>query len=360
MKKEIKLLKNGLTIRGDSIYCPLSFSLDSYGNCLTDCWHCYFRNLNHVWGQDLKPLDLKAFERKLTNGIKNLNPKSPLAHAIVQKKTLRFGNKTDPFQNADLVHKISGKVLFILKEMKWSTVVQTKFTDNMLEYIDTILEMKDFITILPIISPGFTSDWETFERKRTTPPYKRIEHLCYLKKQGISVGVNGEPFIPGYHTVKEFEDMLKRLKSFGLNRYNVYNFHFNAFVAKRLKSIGVDIESIWFHNQDSQWKPILQKLLNLAKKYDIILGCPDFVNTGINYIQNCNTCCGIDVSNPTTWNTHTWIRMVQEGKGLNTIIESSWDGVGDYEKGKNVLCGESSEFYTLKDAKNSGKKGLLI
>ena len=52
---EEKLLKNPLTVRGDSLYCPLSLSLDSYGNCLTDCWHSYLRNLNHIWGTDLKP-----------------------------------------------------------------------------------------------------------------------------------------------------------------------------------------------------------------------------------------------------------------------------------------------------------------
>ena len=31
-----KLLQSGLTVRGDSVYCPLAFSLDSYWNCLTD------------------------------------------------------------------------------------------------------------------------------------------------------------------------------------------------------------------------------------------------------------------------------------------------------------------------------------
>ena len=355
----IKLLKNGLTVRGDSLYCPLSFSLDSYGNCLTDCWHCYFRNLNHVWGEDLKPLDLEEFQRKLANGLNNKNPKTPLAYCLSKKKTLRFGNKADPFQEAELIHKTSQKALQILKQFQWSTVIQTKFTTIMMQYDQLLVDMKDFIILLPIISPGFDQDWEILERSRTTHPHDRLVHLYQLKKHGLSVAVNGEPFIPGYHTINDFEEMLKRLRTFGINRYNTYSFHFNAFVAKRLHAIGIDIESIWFHNQDKQWKPILQQLIDLARKYNIILGCPDFVNAGINYRQNCNTCCGIDVPNPTLFNTHTWTRMIQEGKKIEDILRDTWDGVGDYEQGRKILMGGSSKFYTMVDAGFESGLGLL-
>jgi len=351
-------LKNGLVVRGDSLYCPLSFSLDSYGNCLTDCWHCYFRNLNYVWGQELKPLDIDGFEKKIINGLRNKNPKSSLAHCLAKKKTLRFGNKSDPFQEADLEYGISGRVLSILGKFKWSTVIQTKFTENLLRYFDIIVENKAHFIIVPIVSPGFERDWRILERERTTHPWKRLQQLQLLKEYGLYVGVNGEPFIPGYHEISEFEEMLKMLKFFGINRYNTYNFHFNAFVARRLNSIGIDIERIWFYNQDAQWRIILRELIDLAEKYDIILGCPDFVNASLDYHQNCNTCCSVDVPNPTTFNTHTWIRMIQSGYALDEILDLTWDGIGDYEMGKRVLLGESSKFYTLKDAGLNGL-GLL-
>ena len=61
----MKKLKTPITIRGDCLYCPLPVSLDTYGNCLTDCWHCYFRRLNKVWGEELKPLDLSILKKKL-------------------------------------------------------------------------------------------------------------------------------------------------------------------------------------------------------------------------------------------------------------------------------------------------------
>jgi hypothetical protein len=56
--------------------------------------------------------------------------------------------------------------------------------------------------------------------------------LRYFKSQGCDIGVNGEPFIPGYHTIEQFETMMKRLKGYGIPSYNTYNLHFNAFVAQ--------------------------------------------------------------------------------------------------------------------------------
>jgi len=343
-----KNLQNGLTIRGDSLYCPLSLSLDSYWNCQANCHHCYLRRLNHVWGKDLRPLDVENFERTLINGLKNKEPKSPLSWALRQKKTIRFGNKADPFQPAELEHKVSARVLEILVGLNWSFLIQTMFTENLIPHRDFIIENKHLIFVQPIISPGAENDWEILERTRTTPVQERIDFLCYLRARGVSVAVNGEPFIPGYHTIKQFEDIVKRLKSWGIKNYNTYNFHFNDFVAKRLHNIGIDIEKIWHYNQDEHWKPILQKLIDIAKQNGVILGCPDFVNSG-SYCEETNTCCGIDVPNPTTFNVMTVKRMLLAGNSFEETMKFCWDGVGDYHEGLAAILGKNEKVYSLKD-----------
>jgi len=345
-----KRLKNALTVRGDSLYCPLSLSLDSYWNCLNDCWHCWLRKLNYVWGQDLRPADPEEVERKLVNGLKNRNPRTSLAWALKQKKTIRFGNKSDPFQKAERRHRVSQELIRILLDLDWEFVVQTMCSEILMDYSEDLVRSKEGWIFQPIISPGAEDDWEILERRRTTPIDLRFKHLSFFKKRGVRVAVNGEPFIPGYHTTKQFEDLVKRLKSGGIKNYNTYNFHFNDFVAKRLHSIGVDILKIWEYNQDRKWKSIQQKLIDICKKYDIILGCPDFVNSGKDYFQPTNTCCGIDVRNPTTFNTHHFKKAFQEGLSPDRILERCWDHIGDFEDGKAVLFGESEEMYTMKDA----------
>lgn len=341
---------HGLKVRGDSLYCPLALNLDTYSNCLNDCWHCYFRRLNHVWGSELRPIDPEEFERKLVNGLSNNRPKSCLAYSLQKKKTIRFGNKSDPFQDAEIEHRTSKKIMEILLDHEWSYVIATMCTDLMMEYEDLIVKAKKFVTVQPIISPGAEWDWEVLERKRTTPIRKRFAALRKLKKQGVPVSVNGEPFIPGLHTVKMFDDMMKRLKSNGIKSYNTYNFHMNDFVIKRLLNLDIDIEKIWTFNQDHEWKKILAKLFESADKHNITLGCPDFVNMSNKRQNTTNTCCGINVPNPTRYNTHTWRNLMLKGRSVDRIVNITWDGIGNRDDGVKILTGKSKEMYTMADA----------
>lgn len=346
--------KHGITLRGDRLYCPLPLSLEPYWSCSPDCLHCWFRNMNHVWGNDLRPINLNAFEIKLKNGLKNKYPQSDLAYCLKQKKTFRIGNKSDPFQPIERKYIRSTGAMFILRKLNWSFVVQTKFTDILMEMAESSIikaNRKQLIIVLVMMSPGLEKDWELFERKKTTDIPTRIKNMKQWNKQKISMGVNGEPFIPGHHTIQDFENTMRLLCSIGVKSYNTYSFHFTPFVAKRIVDLpGVDIEKIWYENQDFRWKKILVKLIEIAKKYNIKLGCPDFVNSGKNYIEPANTCCGIDVPNPCTYNTHFFKKYAQQGLNSEEIQKKCFDHSANGEQGLKIIKGEKSGFYTLKDA----------
>lgn len=348
-------MKHGLAIRGDSLYCPLPIAIEVYWNCLTDCHHCFLRAMNHVWGKELRPISLEALEKKLRNGLINENPKSILAHCLRNKKTIKIGNKADAFQDIEREYLLSTGTMKILRKLDWSYVVQTRFTSNLREVADEQVlrsNKKGLINVLPVMSPGLEKDWELFERKRTTPIHERVKDIKYWLKKGVALGVNGEPFISGFHTLKDFENTVKLLKSIGVKRYNIYNFHFNPHVAKKIYNLpGVDIEKIWELNQDKHWIHVQRKLMEIAVKHDIKLGCPDFVNTGWEWREQSNTCCGIDVPNPCTFNTHYFKKYKQEGLSEEDIIKKCYDGSGDFQKGKDIVYGNKSEFFTLKDIK---------
>lgn len=347
----MKFYKSAVGIRGDCLYCPLPLSIDSYWNCLTDCYHCYFRRLNRTWGTDLRPTNPDIVARKLENGLKNKNPKSSLAWALKLKKTLRLGNKSDAFQDVELKHGITKEIMKILIDKEWTFVIQTKFLHNMMEYIDLIktAHKKGLVTILPIISPGLDWDWKYLERKRTTGIQERGRIIKRIIKKGIPIGVNGEPFIPGLHTINMFTETLDFLKNIGIKSYNIYNLHFNDYVAKNFHSIGLDIEKIWEMNQDKNWKPIQKKLCQIAKEKKMILGCPDFVNTGWLWPEKANTCCGITVQNPSRFNTHHWKRLIQKGKSPKEAYKETWEGIGDRETAQKILKGKNCDLYTMKN-----------
>lgn len=308
--------------------------------------------MNKVWGQEFRVIDPEKLKNKLKNGLKNKNPKSSIAHCLSLKKTIRWGNKSDPFQPLPGQEKVSKAIFDILYDFDWSYVIQTMNTEIMMDYEEYIIKasQKNLITVMPVVSPGLEKDWEVFEKKKTNNPLSRLTHLRYLKRMGIPGGVNGEPFIPGYHTVDDFEDTLKILREYGIRRYNTYNFHFTPFVAKRLYDIDIDIEAIHHANKDENWKPILQKLLDLSKKYGVLLGCPDWVNTGKKWSEKANTCCGIHAPNPSQFNAHEWKRRLQQGQSPRRILEDTWEGIGDYGEGEAVMFGETERIYTMIDA----------
>jgi len=351
---ENKNTKHGLTVRGDSLYCPLPLSIEPYWYCEPDCPGCWFRGLNHVWGKEMRPIDVPSLKNKLTNGLLNKTPKSFLAHCLVRKKTIKLGNKTDPFQPIEEELKRSTGAIQVLVDLDWTFVVQTRFITRAWEMNKDVLKKAhdcNLVTVLPIISTGMELDWEILEAKRTEPIPERLRTISRIIKSGIPLGVNGEPFVPGFHTVEMFEDAIKRLKDIGVKSYNTYNYHFTPFVAKRLVNIpGIDIEKIWYYNQDARWKLILPQLIEIAKKHDMILGCPDFVNSGIKHCEMANTCCGIDVPNPCTFNTHYFKALAQKGMLPEEIISQTFDGSGDIEEGRAIINGTAKDMYTLKDA----------
>jgi len=348
----MKEYKKPFSIRGDSFYCPLPFSLDPYWNCSIDCVHCYLRKLNFIWGKEQRAASMNEIVKKLVNGLVNKKPRSPLAFAIKKRKTVRLGNKTDPFQPIEEKKKISKKSLRVLKSLDFSVVIQTKSTELMMKIaLDEVLSLGQKVIVMPVISPGLEMDWEVFENKRSTHPIERLKHLRELSRLGVKVGVNGEPFIPGYHTFRDFRRTLSVLKEYSIPSYNTYHLHYEAFNAKRLHSIGVDIEKIWYYSQPHRWRKILHELINIAREKEIILGCPDWVNSG-DYIEKSNTCCGIDVPNPCTFNVITWKRMKMKNPRLKKtdIIFHTSDGVGDFKTGWDIMFDKRREFYTAKDS----------
>lgn len=349
-----KTYKAAIGIRGDCLNCPLPLSVDSYFNCLTDCHHCSFRSLNRAWGTDLRPANPMEIYRKLENGKRNKNPRSSLAHALSLKKTIRVGSRTDPYQKAENEYGITRHILECLIELNWTFVIQTRFLHNLMLDEDLLSQAhrKGLLTLLPVISPGGEYDWEILERKRTTKLRTRFRILRRWIKKGWNIGVNGEPFIPGLHTIEQFRSIIRRLKAIGIQSYNTYNLHFNDYVAKRLHEIGIDIEKIWYYNQEGKWRQIQRQLCEISKEKNIRLGCPDFVNTGSNWIEQANTCCGVNVPNPSLFNTHYWKKKLQKGKAVdpNHVLLSTWEGIGDYKLGVDIMEGHPCKVYTMRDA----------
>jgi DNA repair photolyase len=347
-----KTYKSPIAMRQAHLTCPLALALESYWNCEADCLHCMGRRLNQIWGTEQRVTDPEAVRKTLVNALKNPHPKTIIAQALHAKKAFFLGRKTDPYQPIENKLNVTRRLLEILSELNWSVVVCSRFQDNMKKDVDLIIDNKRNISLLTEITPGGEADRELFERNRTTSIDERLLFTKYLQDNKVNVGVRGEPFIPGYHTFKQFRDILKRLKSFGIKSYNTYNLHINEYTIKRLYAIGLDIEKIWTLNQDIYWSAIQKRLCRIADEEGIILGCPDFVNVPTDRMNTTNTCCGINVHNALTFNTHIWRNLILNGD--EEIMDYTWEDIGtdeDWNQAKLIILGKLSKvYYTFKDA----------
>lgn len=236
--------------------------------------------------------------------------------------------------------KISAQALYVLKAHDWEVKIETK---NPPPLGEINLPRRSIITTT--ITVGMDDDWNLFERRLTPSPSERLRRLGEYAAEGYQVAVTTEPFIPGYHEIKQFFDLVELAQSLGINRFNAYNLQLTPFNVKRLIELGLDMERIWDFSQDELWKPILQELLSI----DAIVGCPDFANAG-GFVPGANTCCGVDVENPCTFNSVNWRRIAMlEGEVTWDDFRGSWDGVGDYSLGVALFTGEAGGYYTLAD-----------
>ena len=351
---KLETYKTPVKMRSAHLTCPLALALESYWACEADCFHCVGRRLNKVWGYGQRCTDPEQVRKILTNALKNPYPKTIEGQALYHKKAFFFGRKADPYQPIEIEKQVTRRIIEILIELDWPFAICSRYQANMERDEDLFLKGGDNVHILTEITPGAEADWELFERERTTPVEDRMRLSERWKKKGIKVGVRGEPYIPGYHTLKQFKDVLKRLKSHGLNSYNIYNLHINEYTIKRFYDLGLDIEKIWTLNQDEHWAKLQKRLCIIAQGIGITLGCPDFVNVPKDWYHSVNTCCGLTVKNALTFNTHNWRNLKLRGKKAWTILAETWEVIGteqDIEQAKAIVNGkQSNQYYTFKDA----------
>lgn len=340
----LKIMKKyePLSLRNDCFNCPLPLTLDSYSK-----WDVFHTNCNSEEGHDQceKQIvtDPQAVYRQLLSGMKNRNPKSNLDFCLVKKKTIKFGSKGEPLQSCESNYRKSLKLIRVLNKLSWSYVIQTRHTLRLMKYEKWLRKSHELnlLTLMPIISPGLSKDWEILEGKKTTPLQERLKHCRHFMKAGMNLSVNGGAFIPGYHTIQDFVKTCRTLKAYKIKSYSTHRFHTNLSAEKHLRAIGIDTDLINRENTVENWQRILQRMLDISKKHGIVLNCSDFGNMGPKWKPQRNTCCGAQVQNPCTYNRHYWSAFIQGGKmSLDEIVKYSYDKIGNKEKGQKIIKGE--------------------
>ena len=197
--------------KNDSPDIPFTYSLNPYRGCEHGCIYCYARPSHEYLGFSAG-ID---FETKIM--VKEDAPKlldETLARKSWEPQVISFSGNTDCYQPAERKLQITRKCLEVLLRYRNPVGVITK--NNLITRdIDILRELAELQLVHVSVSITSLDDEliRTME-PRTSTPSKRFETIEMLASNGIPVGVNVAPVIPGLND-EEMPNILKEAAARG-------------------------------------------------------------------------------------------------------------------------------------------------
>ncbi len=191
--------------RNDSPDLPFTYSINPYRGCEHGCIYCYARPSHEYLGFSAG-LD---FETKIM--VKMDAPQ--LLEETLQKKSWQpqivvFSGNTDCYQPVDRKLQLTRKCLEVFLKYRNPVGLITK-NALVLRDADVLQEMSHLKLVHVMLSiTTLDADLARIMEPRTSSPTNRLKTVEELSKQGITVGVNVAPIIPGL-TDEEIPAILK-------------------------------------------------------------------------------------------------------------------------------------------------------
>ena len=197
--------------KGEFLINPIPLELD-LNYCSHSCAYC-FANLNNP--------NRKADLNKIINQIRNAhNSNSLTSYLINNKYPILISNKIDPFAKSN--YKVTLPLLEILKSKEIPVAFQTKGGDGIDEALQIIDKSAFYISI------SFLNDELRKKIEPASPSIdSRFELISKLKEKGHSVSVGINPVIPQWLNYDEYDILLDKLKSLGVNNIWLETLHLN-------------------------------------------------------------------------------------------------------------------------------------
>lgn len=314
--------------------CPLPLGCDTYGNCEYQCPMCYCRKLdNHTWKKPFRPGSLenfkKAFKPYMDSGI-----------------ALKIGSKSDPYPKVESSKKVTRDVLKYLNDINYPFLVNTRGTGYLrdLDYIDHLFVG---IPILPQEKAIF------FEGDKLPSITERWFAAKTASLNGIEVVVNSEPLFP--FNGEQLNNFLECCLEAEVKAINFYHFNFDHYNIQKLLDNNLTTEILTmlseFYEYDLyEWAG--RKLIREAKKCDIGIGAPDWVN--FPWDTTTTTCCGFNFDQREKLTAIEFCRIIKEkGKITWKDVEgciSEFDKKKGHDKYIESLWGKpNNKLYFLDD-----------
>lgn len=215
--QETKLIRDDskdILSKNDSPDIPFTYGLNPYRGCEHGCIYCYARPTHEYLGFSAG-LDFESRIMVKYSAPEKLRKK--FAGRSWQPATVALSGVTDPYQPIERELEITRGCLKVFAEARNPVGIITK---NYLvtRDIDLLAELAEYQAVHVTISiTTLDRQLARVMEPRTSQPYRRLKAIERLAENGVSVGVNVAPIIPGL-TDHESSDILKAARDAGAQR----------------------------------------------------------------------------------------------------------------------------------------------
>jgi DNA repair photolyase len=217
------------------------WSINPYVGCIFSCQYCYARfahryrsqRLNEsaaggIFGNDVAEMPhWLAFERRIlvkreAGSLLRRELRRPVRYSALQRETLVIGTATDPYQPAERRFRVTRGVLEAIAEqrgMDVTIITKSPLVTRDIDLLRVIADRSELSVHVSLI----TVDRELARRvePRAPTPDARLRAIKRLRENGIVVGVNCMPVLPGITDAPEqIEALVSGIASAGASYIN--------------------------------------------------------------------------------------------------------------------------------------------
>ena len=188
---------NPLSVTSQFFFCGLPLRLDSYRGCGFQCNFCYARYRGGNGPDDaVIPADPHTLGRRLREAFHGSEDQISFIGQFLRRRCpLHFGGMSDPFQPAEITHRVSQQFLTDLAKYHYPTVISTRSHLVAEErYLDLLQENGNVVVQFSFVSTD-NSISSRFE-PTSSSPLQLLGAMNRLRKSGIHVTCRWQPYIP--------------------------------------------------------------------------------------------------------------------------------------------------------------------
>ncbi len=213
------------------------WSINPYVGCAFGCAYCYARYAHRYTAERLNAGDAVslptddlppwlAFERRIL--VKREAPllarkalARPALRNALRTDTVVIGTATDPYQPAERRFRLTRGILEVLAEQRGLSITIITKSPLVTRDIDVLTRLKAAGSHVAVNVSLITADRELARRlePRAPTPEARLRAMSRLTANGIEVGVNCMPVLPGItDSPDQIEELVQRVAANGAGR----------------------------------------------------------------------------------------------------------------------------------------------